>query len=247
MKILFEACVDSVSSAINAEIAGADRIELCANLLEGGITPSFATIKLVVDQLKIPVNVLVRPRSGDFLYSDSEFEVIKQDVIVCREVGVNGVVIGLLTENGEVDYFRTKQLIELAGKMSFTFHRAFDMTRDAEKALSLLINLGVDRVLTSGQEEDVFKGISTLKKLVELAGDKIIILPGGGVTENNIKEVIKQTGVKEIHASARVTVKSRMKFINSRVAMSEANAKPGYDLMVASVERIREMIKRISE
>lgn len=247
MKILFEACVDSLSSAINAESAGADRIELCANLQEGGVTPSFATIKLVIDQLKIPVNVLVRPRSGDFLYSDVEFEVIKQDVVVCREIGVKGIVVGLLTEDGEVDYSRTKQLMELAGKMSVTFHRAFDMTRDAEKALQSLINLGVDRVLTSGQESDVYKGIATLKKLVELAGSKIIILPGGGVTENNIKEVVEKTGAKEIHASARVIVRSKMNYINSRIAMSKVNAVAENDLMVASVERIQEMIKRIAE
>lgn len=247
MKILFEACVDSLSSAVNAEIAGADRIELCADLVEGGITPSFATIKLAVDILKIPVNVLVRPRGGDFLYSESEYEVLKQDVVVCRELGVNGIVIGVLTEDGEIDFVRTKELIELAGKMSVTFHRAFDMTRDPEKSLMALIDLGVDRVLTSGQEADVQKGISTLKKLVEKAEDKIIIMPGGGVTENNIKEVVEQTGVKEIHASAREKVKSRMKFVNPKTSMSDSKTMEEYDLMVTSADRIREMIKRIAK
>jgi len=246
MKIVFEACVDSLTSALNAEIAGADRIELCADLLEEGITPSFATIKLVVDKLKIPVNVLIRPRGGDFLYTNYEFEVIKTEIVVCREIGVNGIVIGALTYDGEIDHYKTKELIDLAGEMSVTFHRAFDMTRDAEKSLQILIDLGVDRILTSGQETDVYKGIPTLKKFVELAGDKIVIMPGGGVTENNIKEVVEQTGVKEIHASAREKVKSRMKFVNPRTSMSDSKSMEEYDLMVTSVERIREMITRIS-
>lgn len=245
MKILFEACVDSVESSVNAEAGGADRIELCADLLEGGITPSYAMIKLVPEKLKIPVNVIIRPRGGDFLYTDYEFEVMKKDIEFCKQAGVNGVVIGILNDDGTIDKTRTKQLIEAAKPMSVTFHRAFDMTRDPEEALNTLIELGVDRLLTSGQESDVHKGIPTLKNLVELAGDKIIIMPGGGVNEINIKEVVEKTGVKEIHASAREKARSKMNYINTRTSMSDSKSMEEYDLMVTSAERIRAMVNAI--
>ncbi|MDP2036019.1 MAG: copper homeostasis protein CutC [Ignavibacteria bacterium] len=245
MKILFEACIDSVESATNAEAGGADRIELCADLLEGGITPSYAMIKLVLEKLKIPVNVLVRPRGGDFLYTDYEFEVIKRDIEYCKQIGVNGVVIGILNDDGTVDKVRTEELVKAARPMSVTFHRAFDMTRDPEEALNTLIELGVDRLLTSGQEADVHKGITALKKLVELARDRIIIMPGGGVDEININEVVEKTGVKEIHASAREKARSKMNYINTRTSMSDSKSMEEYDLMVTSEERIRAMVNAI--
>lgn len=247
MKILFEACVDSVESAINAETGGADRIELCANLLEGGITPSYAMIKLVQEKLHIPVNVLVRSRGGDFLYTDYEFEVMRKDIEFCKQAGVNGVVIGILKDDGTIDKTRTQKLIEAAKPMNVTFHRAFDMTRDPEEALSVLIELGVDRLLTSGQEADVHKGIPTLKKLVELAGEKIVIMPGGGVNESNIKEVAEKTGAKEIHASAREKARSKMNYINPRTSMSDSKSMEEYDLMVTSAERIRAMVNAIKQ
>lgn len=247
MKMLFEVCVDSVESAINAETGGADRIELCADLLEGGITPSYAMIKLVLEKLKIPVNVIIRPRGGDFLYTDYEYEVMKRDIEFCKQAGVNGVVIGILKDDGTIDKTRTKELIETAKPMSVTFHRAFDMTRDPEEALNTLIELGIDRLLTSGQEADVHKGIPTLKKLVELAGDKIIIMPGGGVDEINIKEVVEKTGVKEIHASAREKARSKMNYINPRTSMSDSKSMEEYDLMVTSEERIRAMVNAIKQ
>ncbi|MBI3125930.1 MAG: copper homeostasis protein CutC [Ignavibacteriales bacterium] len=245
MKILFEACVDSVESSVNAEAGGADRIELCADLLEGGITPSYAMIKLVPEKLKIPVNVIIRPRGGDFLYTDYEFEVMREDIEFCKQAGVNGVVIGILNDDGTIDKTRTEELIESAKPMSVTFHRAFDMTRDPEEALNTLIELGIDRLLTSGQEADVRKGIPTLKKLVELAGDKIIIMPGGGVNEINIKEVVEETGVKEIHASAREKARSKMNYVNTRTSMSDSKSMEEYDLMVTSAERIRAMVNAI--
>ncbi|KAF0142921.1 MAG: copper homeostasis protein cutC [Stygiobacter sp.] len=245
MKILFEACVDSVESSVNAEAGGADRIELCADLLEGGITPSYAMIKLVPEKLKIPVNVIIRPRGGDFLYTDYEFEVMKKDIEFCKQAGVNGVVIGILNDDGTIDKTRTKELIEAAKPMSVTFHRAFDMTRDPEEALNTLIELGIDQLLTSGQEVDARKGIPTLKKLVELANNRIIIMPGGGVNEFNIKEVVEKTGVKEIHASAREKARSKMNYINTRTSMSDSKSMEEYDLMVTSEERIRAMVNAI--
>lgn len=246
MKITFEACVDSVESSLNAQQGGADRIELCADLLEGGITPSYAMLKLVMEKLSIPVNVLVRPRGGDFLYTNNEFEVMKKDIEFCKQIGVNGVVIGILNDDGTVDKIRTQELIEAARPMSVTFHRAFDMTRDPLEALDRLIELGVERLLTSGQEADVYKGIPTLKRMVEHAGNRIVIMPGGGVTETNIKEVVEKTGVKEIHASARERIKSKMKYVNPKTSMSDSKNMEVYDLMITSAERIRAMINEVS-
>jgi len=246
MKITFEACVDSVESSLNAQHGGADRIELCADLLEGGITPSYAMLKLVLEKLKIPVNVLVRPRGGDFLYTDYEFEVMKRDVEFCKQSGVNGVVIGILNDDGTIDKTRTQELMEAARPMSVTFHRAFDMTRDPIEALNTLIELGVERLLTSGLEADVYKGISTLKKMVEYADNRIVIMPGGGVTEINIKEVVERTGVNEIHASARERVRSKMKYVNQKTSMGDSKSMEEYDLMITSTERIRAMINAIS-
>lgn len=246
MKITFEACVDSVESSLNAQQGGADRIELCADLLEGGITPSYAMLKLVMEKLSIPVNVLVRPRGGDFLYTNNEFEVMKKDIEFCKQIGVNGVVIGILNDDGTVDKIRTQELIEAARPMSVTFHRAFDMTRDPLEALDRLIELGVERLLTSGQEADVYIGIPTLKRMVEHAGNRIVIMPGGGVTETNIKEVVEKTGVKEIHASARERIKSKMKYVNPKTSMSDSKNMEVYDLMITSAERIRAMINEVS-
>ncbi len=246
MRITFEACVDSVESSLNAQQGGADRIELCADLIEGGITPSYAMLKLVMEKLTIPVNVLVRPRGGDFLYTDYEFEVIKKDIEFCKQIGANGVVIGILTEDGTVDKIRTQELIEAARPMSVTFHRAFDMTRDPIEALNTLIELGVDRLLTSGQEANVYKGIPTLKRIVEHADNRIVIMPGGGVTETNIKEVVEKTGVNEIHASARERIRSKMKYVNSKTSMSDSKDMEEYDLMITSAERIRAMINAVS-
>lgn len=246
MKITFEACVDSVESSLNAQQGGADRIELCADLLEGGITPSYAMLKLVMEKLSIPVNVLVRPRGGDFLYTNNEFEVMKKDIEFCKQIGVNGVVIGILNDDGTVDKIRTQELIEAARPMSVTFHRAFDITRNPLEALDRLIELGVERLLTSGQEADVYKGIPTLKRMVEHAGNRIVIMPGGGVTETNIKEVVEKTGVKEIHASARERIKSKMKYVNPKTSMSDSKNMEVYDLMITSAERIRAMINEVS-
>lgn len=202
-KIIFEACVESIDSAIAAEIAGADRIELCSDLEIGGITPSYGLIKSATEKLTLPVNVLIRPRGGDFVYSEQEFEVMKQDILLCRDNGVNGIVIGILHSNNTVDKERTLELIDIAQPMSITFHRAFDETVSPIEALETLINLKVDRLLTSGQTTDAYSGKDTIKKLVDYAKDRIIIMPGGGVNESNIAEIIKYTGIKEIHGSAR--------------------------------------------
>ncbi|MHB8906293.1 MAG: copper homeostasis protein CutC [Melioribacteraceae bacterium] len=238
-KIIFEACVDSIESALAAQDGGADRIELCADLLEGGTTPSAGTIDLVCKQVNIPIMVMVRPRGGDFCYSDLEFEEMKRDIEFIKQFNVAGIVLGILREDGTVDKERTKTLIQAARPMQITFHRAFDMTRNPFEALDDLTELGIERVLTSGQESNVVEGVETLKKLVEKAGGKIIIMPGGGVNENNVSQIIARCGVKEIHGSAREKKESRMKFRNPKTTMSDSQNMPEYELMITSAARIR--------
>lgn len=238
-KILLEACVDSIESALAAQEGGADRIELCANLIEGGTTPSTGTIDLACKLVSIPIMVMIRPRGGDFFYSDIEFEEMKRNIELIKQFKIAGIVFGILREDGTVDKERTKTLIQLARPMLITFHRAFDMTRNPFEALDDLIDLGVERVLTSGHESNVVEGMEILKKLVEKAGEKIIIMPGGGVNENNVSEIISKCGVKEIHASARVRKESRMKFRNQKTKMSDSKNMREYEMMVTSADRIR--------
>ena len=238
-KIIFEACVDSIESALAAQDGGADRIELCADLIEGGTTPSAGTIDLVCKHVNIPIMVMVRPRGGDFCYSDLEFEEMKRDIEFIKQFNIAGIVLGILREDGTVDKERIKTLIQAARPMQITFHRAFDMTRNPFEALDDLTELGIERVLTSGQESNVVEGVETLKKLVEKAGGKIIIMPGGGVNENNVSQIIARCGVKEIHGSAREKKESRMKFRNPKTTMSDSQNMPEYELMITSAARIR--------
>src|SRR5689334_18602967 len=197
MKI--EICVDSVEGAIAAERGGADRVELCDNLLEGGTTPSSGAIKLARRKIRIGLQVIIRPRGGDFLYSDLEIEVMAEDVQLAKTLGADGVVIGCLTATGDIDKARTRHLIELARPLNVTFHRAFDMCRDPRQALEDLIELGVDRVLTSGQESSVLEGLDLICQLHQQAKDRIIIMPGGGLTAQNIARIVQASGVTEVH------------------------------------------------
>ena len=210
--ILIEACVDSVESGVAAEDGGAGRVELCANLIEGGTTPSDGTLALCRERLNIPIRVLVRPRGGDFLYSDIDFEIMLRDVRRTKELGADGVVIGLLDPDGSIDRERTTQLIDAAQPMGVTFHRAFDVCRDPEEALEQLIDLGVDRVLTSGQAAGAPDGIPTIARLVQLAAGRIGILPGGAIDESNVVDVVRGTGVREVHLRGSVDVESEMTF-----------------------------------
>ncbi len=218
--ILLEVCTYTLESALIAANGGADRIELCENFSEGGTTPSYGNIKLAKSKLNIPVNVMIRPRGGDFLYSHVEFEIMKQDVEICKHIGVNGVVFGILKDDGKVDEKRCKELTALAKPLSVTFHRAFDMTYEPYQALDIIIDCGFDRILTSGLEANAMKGAHLLAKLIEKAQDKIVIMPGSGVRDNNIIELLQITGAKEFHTSARTTLKSKMQYLNSKIAMS---------------------------
>lgn len=204
--MLTEICAASVSSALNAQNGGAQRIELCAELAVGGITPSFGMLKEALGLLQIPVFVLIRPRSGDFNYSALEFEVMKKDIQLCRELGCAGVVSGVLNEDNTIDNERTGELIKLTGPLEFTFHRAFDQLTNAEEGIKQLIDLGADRILTSGLESNAESGLENLVRLKKLADKKIIILPGGGIHSGNV-QLFKTNGFTEIHASASSVVK----------------------------------------
>lgn len=199
--MILEICANSFQSAKNAEEGGAQRIELCSELIVGGITPSYGLINQVVEQLSIETFVLVRPRSGNFTYSDAEFEIMKRDIQICKNLGCSGIVSGVLNEDNSLDVQRTKTLIEASKPLNFTFHRAFDCVPNPLETLVQLIGLEVDRILTSGQETSAEKGIELLKELNEKAKDRIIILPGGGVNHKNAMQ-FKEIGFLEIHASA---------------------------------------------
>ena len=201
MSILLEACVGCYEEAKKAEIQGADRVELCDNLAEGGTTPSYGTIYLAKKNLNIPIAVIIRPRGGDFVYSNDEFEIMKRDIAVCKELGVETVVFGILNKDNKIDIERTNELIELASGLKVTFHMAFDEIDDKFEALNQLIDMKVDRVLTKGCNTHATDGKKLLKKLIEKSNDMITILVGGGVNYKNYKELSNYIGCKEMHGS----------------------------------------------
>ena len=199
--MLLEICANSYQSAINAQEAGAHRIELCQNLSVGGITPNYELLKQVLSDLSIPVFVLIRPRSGNFVYSDEEFDMMKMDIQLSKELGCTGIVSGVLYENDTIDLDRTHELIELSKPLPFTFHRAFDKIINPFEGLEDLVNIGASRVLSSGQRSTAEHGIELLSELLKASNNKIIILPGAGILPNNAS-LFKRNGFQEIHASA---------------------------------------------
>lgn len=205
--MLIEICANSYQSAINAQEASAQRIELCSELSVGGITPSYGLLKQVIKELKIPVFVLIRPRSGNFYYADSEFEIMKHDIQACKDLGCKGIVSGVLNKDNSIDIERTKKLITLTKPLEFTFHRAFDCVKNPKRSLEQLIDLGIDRVLTSGQETSAEKGLELLKQLKKQAKGRITILAGGGISAVNVIK-FKEAGFNEIHASASSIIES---------------------------------------
>ena len=184
--MIIEVCAESYEYAEKAEKAGADRIELCKDLHLDGLTPNHESAKRTIDRLNLPVFILIRPREGGFTYSNEEFELMKQDIVKFKEMGCKGIVSGILNLDNSIDLKRTKELVELSKPLEFTFHRAFDMVTDPLKELEKLIQLGVDRILTSGQKQKAVKGIELLKELKKNAKDKIIIMPGSGINKLNI-------------------------------------------------------------
>lgn len=237
---LIEVCVDSIESALRAQEGGADRIELCDNLFEGGTTPSAGAIAVARERLRIKLHVIVRPRGGDFCYSDAEMESMRRDVDAARQLGADGVVIGLLTPEGEVDSPRTRELMERARPLSVTFHRAFDVARDPYAALEALLLLGVDRLLTTGQEPGIVEGLELVSELTRRAGDRLIVMPGG-VNERNVARVLAATSARELHVTGTCTVESPMRHRNERVFMGGILRPPEYAREVSDPESLRRL------
>ncbi|GAB3798392.1 copper homeostasis protein CutC [Spirosoma humi] len=236
-----EVCSFSLNSCLVAQRAGANRIELCGGLAEGGTTPSAGLIQLVRQQVTIPFYVMIRPRGGDFLYSETELAVMKADIQLAKALGADGLVIGLLNPDGTVDEERTKQLVELASPLPVTFHRAFDMTRDPLEALEAVIRTGAVRILTSGQQQTAENGLSTLQKLAQAAAGRIEIMAGAGVNARNAQLLI-DAGVDALHLSGSQQEESGMIFRQPSVSM--ASSIPGeYENVEASEDKIRGVIQ----
>ena len=244
--VKLEICNDSAEGAVAAQEGGADRVELCDNLVEGGTTPSAGTIQLARKHIDIGLNVIIRPRGGDFLFSDIEFDVMKRDIEVAAENGADGVVIGLLNSDGTIDAQRSGVLVEMARPLSVTFHRAFDMASDPTRALDALIGLGIDRVLTSGQEFSALEGLGLITDLVRQAGGRLIVMPGGEINEENVAQVVEQSGVREVHVSARSAVQSRMVYRNPRCAMGSEYHPDEYAWKTADASRVRALVEAIA-
>jgi copper homeostasis protein len=244
--MICEICVDSVAGVRAAKAAGADRVELCAALLEGGITPSRGMIRQARRIDGIGLNVMIRSRGGDFLFDDDEMSTMLSDVEIAKAEGADGVVIGLLTAEGEVDVARTRELISLARPLSVTFHRAFDMTRDPFRAIDTLIGLGIDRVLSSGQEATVLEGLPLLAELVSRAGNRIVVMPGGGITSRNIERIVSALEPREIHFASLDPAPSGMQFRRQHVFMGGELRPPEYDRLVTSPSAIRAVMTRAS-
>ena len=199
MKYIKEACIENFREAMAAQAAGANRIELCENLSGGGTTPSYGTIKKCMENLNIPVFVMIRPRTGDFVYSEEEISIMKEDIRICKQLGVPGVVFGLLTKEGKIDEANTLKLVELARPMRITFHKAFDELDDLNEALETLIRIGVDRILTSGTRETALEGAVVLNPLIESAKNRIIIVAAGRITKDNLPDLSKMISTSEFH------------------------------------------------
>ncbi|MGK5674751.1 copper homeostasis protein CutC [Micromonospora sp. URMC 106] len=239
----FEICIDSVEGAVAAEEAGADRVELCSALFEGGLTPSIGTIETALRSVdRIRVHVIVRPRAGDFIYSPAEVDAMVRDVQAAVAAGAHGVVVGALTAEGDVDVPTTRKLIEAAGTASITFHRAFDMVRDPFQALEQLIELGVDRVLTSGQEVSVLEGAPLIAELVRRAQRRIVVMPGGGITPRNIARIIEATKAEEYHFAALVTSDSPAVHRNPAPLMGGTLHRPEYQRSGTSGELVGQVL-----
>ena len=219
MKFTFEICANSAESCVAAQAGGAQRVELCASMPEGGTTPSYGEIKLARKLIDIRLHVIIRPRGGDFLYSPLELDIMEEDIRMAREIGADGVVFGCLTPDARLDMPAMKRLMKAAEGMSVTFHRAFDYVQDPRAVLEELVDLGVDRVLTSGQCPTALEGRQLLHELVKQADGRILIMPGCGVNEKNIAELAQATGASEFHFSARENKESRMQVRNPALSM----------------------------
>ncbi|MDB5127169.1 copper homeostasis protein CutC [Mucilaginibacter sp.] len=242
--VILEVCANSVTSAIAAQDGGAARVELCENLAEGGTTPSYGQLILARKLLHIKLYVLIRPRRGDFLYTDLEFEVMQADIRNCIEAGCDGVVIGMLKPDGSIDKERCTELVRLARQwgLGVTFHRAFDMCVDQYQALEDIIEMGCERVLTSGGKSTAMEGATILTHLIEKAAGRIAIMPGSGITETNVADLVHFTGATEVHSSARISMPGQMQYKNDHILMSN-NPGDEYSIDVTSADRVRKILE----
>jgi copper homeostasis protein len=243
--VVIEVCVDSVASAVAAERGGAQRVELCSDLFEGGVTPSVGLMEVVRSRVSIGLHAIIRPRAGDFCYGDEEFDIMCRDVEAAKAAGADGVVLGVLVPAGQVDIHRTRQLIDLARPLSITFHRAFDMSADLLRALEDVCATGADRLLTSGGEQTCLQGVEAIAQLVRLGGDRITILAGGGIGLDNAAQIIERTGVKEIHVGLGSPVTSPMLYRNPRVSLGKALGREYHRTQVLE-ENVRKLRHAIS-
>lgn len=247
MKITLEICAASVASCVAAQEGGANRIELCDNLLEGGTTPSYATITLAREKVNIALYPIIRPRGGDFLYSDLEYETMKRDIAVCKQLGCDGIVTGLLTPEGKVDIPRTKALVELAWPMGVTYHRAFDMTNDPLQALEDVIATGCERILTSGHRNTAVEGALLLAELVKKADGRIAIMVGSGVRSHNIGQLIQATRAQEYHTTAKAFIESGMQYRNPNVSMGGIAGVPEYGISQTQSSEVKRILQIAGE
>lgn len=241
MNYIIEIATSDFSTTRSAVEGGADRIELCANLAEGGTTPSYGLIKKCREAFDVLLFPIIRPRGGDFLYTKDEFEIMKNDIRLCRELGCDGIVIGLLNMDGSIDTARTAELVELAYPLGVTIHRAFDRCRDPFQALEQLVNLRCERILTSGQKPVAPEGADLIAELNRVAEGRIIIMPGSGVREDNIKILAEKTGCTEFHSSLRSKIKSPMQFVHPAFESSEESYQNNY-IDTEKVKKLKEAL-----
>lgn len=246
MHYTFEICANSAESCVAAQAGGAHRVELCASMPEGGTTPSFGEIRLARKLIDIRLHVIIRPRGGDFLYMPLELDIMEEDIHMARQAGADGVVFGCLTPEGDLDMPAMRRLMKISEGMSVTFHRAFDYVRSPEQVLEHLIDLGVNRVLTSGQQPTAMQGASLLAELVRQAAGRIVIMPGCGVNEWNIAELAACTGASEFHFSARELKESKMLLRNPALSMGSSD-QDEYAHPVTTAERVRHTIQALSK
>ncbi|XP_041368837.1 copper homeostasis protein cutC homolog isoform X2 [Gigantopelta aegis] len=218
--------------------ARAKRLELCSNLLEGGTTPSIGMLLVIKRYVTIPVFVMIRPRGGDFCYSDTELQIMKEDIVSLKKAGADGFVFGVLSDDGSVNADTTSALLSVVRPLPATFHRAIDMTSDIHKSLQTIIDMGFERVLTTGGESSALEGAPVIKEMVEMAADRIVVMPGGGIHERNLDRILKITGAKEFHGSAHSSQPSKMKFRKQGVTMGSKLSPPEYDFKVTNPNRV---------
>jgi copper homeostasis protein len=229
----------NIESCIAAQEAGADRIELCDSPSDGGTTPSYGMIQSARKNLSIQLYVMIRPRGGDFFFSDHEFEIMKADIGVCKKLGCDGVVIGMLKKNGGIDKVKCDELVNLAYPLGVTFHRAFDRAKDPFGALEDIIDIGCERILTSGQQPKAVDGAQMINELVSRANDRIIIMPGSGIDPGNIISMAKKTGAEEFHSSARLYAESNMEYTNALMDESLKNIGVNKNEVIKMVELLK--------